>query len=238
MIDFTGTPLWRNGPPEKPVLCNACGSRYRLGKPLENYTPKSVIVLRKKKRRRAVPKAMVTQQNTIVASSAGYASNLQRYASSESSTSHDQNLLHMNQQNGAEIPVENWESLWGSQVPSRSRSPVLYSRVTSIKKLQMDLHNILRDEGPFIASEGPEDVLIYNDNINKLQIPSTEIGLGSILLKFPATDCQEQEIEPASSSTCGKPSALNDVQIASPSLNMIEELQRQWGQPTADQSFV
>lgn len=34
-----GTPLWRNGPPEKPVLCNACGSRWRTKGTLVNYTP-------------------------------------------------------------------------------------------------------------------------------------------------------------------------------------------------------
>lgn len=36
---MTGTPLWRNGPPEKPVLCNACGSRWRTKGTLANYTP-------------------------------------------------------------------------------------------------------------------------------------------------------------------------------------------------------
>ncbi|XP_078163749.1 GATA transcription factor 27-like isoform X2 [Carex rostrata] len=35
----TSTPLWRNGPPEKPVLCNACGSRWRTKGSLANYTP-------------------------------------------------------------------------------------------------------------------------------------------------------------------------------------------------------
>ncbi|RWR81006.1 zinc finger protein [Cinnamomum micranthum f. kanehirae] len=35
----TATPLWRNGPPEKPVLCNACGSRWRTKGTLTNYTP-------------------------------------------------------------------------------------------------------------------------------------------------------------------------------------------------------
>ncbi|XP_051145181.1 GATA transcription factor 26-like [Andrographis paniculata] len=35
----TSTPLWRNGPPEKPVLCNACGSRWRTKGTLANYTP-------------------------------------------------------------------------------------------------------------------------------------------------------------------------------------------------------
>ncbi|CAL5436747.1 unnamed protein product [Camellia sinensis] len=35
----TSTPLWRNGPPEKPILCNACGSRWRTKGTLVNYTP-------------------------------------------------------------------------------------------------------------------------------------------------------------------------------------------------------
>jgi len=35
----TSTPLWRNGPPDKPVLCNACGSRWRTKGSLANYTP-------------------------------------------------------------------------------------------------------------------------------------------------------------------------------------------------------
>ncbi|KAL5053589.1 hypothetical protein RYX36_034271, partial [Vicia faba] len=34
------TPLWRQGPTKKPVLCNACGTRYRLRGNLDNYFPK------------------------------------------------------------------------------------------------------------------------------------------------------------------------------------------------------
>ena len=33
------TPLWRNGPPEKPVLCHACESRWRTKGTLANYMP-------------------------------------------------------------------------------------------------------------------------------------------------------------------------------------------------------
>ncbi|KAK3185007.1 hypothetical protein Dsin_032293 [Dipteronia sinensis] len=39
------TPLWRNGPPEKPIFCNACGSRFRLRGTLLNYAPKHLMVI-------------------------------------------------------------------------------------------------------------------------------------------------------------------------------------------------
>ena len=35
----TGTPLWQKGRPDKTVLCNACGSRWRTKGSLANYTP-------------------------------------------------------------------------------------------------------------------------------------------------------------------------------------------------------
>ncbi|KAI3675909.1 hypothetical protein L1987_85505 [Smallanthus sonchifolius] len=37
------TPLWRNGPPAKPVLCNACGSRWRTRGTLNDYVPKHAM---------------------------------------------------------------------------------------------------------------------------------------------------------------------------------------------------
>lgn len=44
------TPLWRHGPTEKPLLCNACGSRWRLKGTLDDYTPKRYrSVVRKRK---------------------------------------------------------------------------------------------------------------------------------------------------------------------------------------------
>ncbi|OMO79939.1 hypothetical protein CCACVL1_13292 [Corchorus capsularis] len=101
-------------------------------------------------------------------------------------------------------------NLWDSQIPSRRRSPVVYSSLTTIQRLRNDLHSILKTEDPFIngSEAGPEDVLIYNIDINKLQVPSTEIGLGSILLKFPVSHSPEQKIEPPSS-------RLNDAELAS-----------------------
>ncbi|XWS40313.1 hypothetical protein CRYUN_Cryun18bG0129900 [Craigia yunnanensis] len=183
------------------------------------YAMHNFHVIRKRKQK-AAPKAIVTDEENIVTSNACYPSVLEDYASSESSTSHNyENCFHIKQENRDENPVENWGSLWG--IPSRKRSPVVYSSLTTIQNLQRDLHSILRDEYPFNnASEGQEDdVLINKININRLQIPSAEIGLGSILLTFPVTSQDQQETEPCSSSNiCGKVSRLNPAQIASPSL--------------------
>ncbi|KMZ64402.1 hypothetical protein ZOSMA_36G00040 [Zostera marina] len=38
---ITTTCLWRNGPPEKPVLCNACGARWRTKGTFANYMPRN-----------------------------------------------------------------------------------------------------------------------------------------------------------------------------------------------------
>lgn len=35
------SPCWRKGPPEKPLLCNACGARYLVKKNLDGYMPGS-----------------------------------------------------------------------------------------------------------------------------------------------------------------------------------------------------
>lgn len=71
--EWTGTPLWRNGPPEKPVLCNACGSRYRLRGTLINYAPKhlqSTLLLKKKKKQsKMILNSSRTEEDIYVVSS-------------------------------------------------------------------------------------------------------------------------------------------------------------------------
>ncbi|KAK9861201.1 hypothetical protein WJX84_003415 [Apatococcus fuscideae] len=39
--DRTSSPCWRKGPPEKPTLCNACGSRFLVKKSLDGYMPQA-----------------------------------------------------------------------------------------------------------------------------------------------------------------------------------------------------
>ncbi|XP_039056793.1 GATA transcription factor 26-like [Hibiscus syriacus] len=171
------TPLWRNGPPEKPVLCNACGSRYRLGKPLENYAPKALKISPKKRRKQ------VTHSRTSSSDLAGY------NASSESSASHHPNRVTLKQEILDDCPVEMWGNSW--RIHTRKRSKVVYDGLTTTQKLQKELHTILRDE--FNGSIEAEDVLINNININKLKIPPIEIGLGTILFNFPVPSPDQQE---------------------------------------------
>lgn len=40
----TESPLWRKGPDEKPVLCNACGARWLVKRNLEGYVPGAPLV--------------------------------------------------------------------------------------------------------------------------------------------------------------------------------------------------
>lgn len=44
MFNATDTALWRTGPSEKPNLCNACGTRWRLKGTLANYIPKHGLI--------------------------------------------------------------------------------------------------------------------------------------------------------------------------------------------------
>ncbi|KAK8699187.1 hypothetical protein V6N13_115281 [Hibiscus sabdariffa] len=181
---ISSTPLWRNGPPEKPVLCNACGSRYRIGKPLENYTPKLCNIDAKRKRKQ-MTESTVTKNGSNSSSGHG-----RYYASSESSTSHYPNCVIVKQEVPDDHPVENLESSWKNH--SKKRSKVVYSsNLTTIQQLQKDLHGVLRDE--FNGTIESEDVLIYNLNHNRLQFPPIEIGLGAILLKSHVSSPDHQD---------------------------------------------
>ncbi|KAL4303619.1 hypothetical protein GQ457_10G023370 [Hibiscus cannabinus] len=183
---YASTPLWRNGPPEKPVLCNACGSRYRIGKSLENYTPKLCNIDAKRKRKQMTESTVTKNGSNSSSGHGGY------YASSESSTSHYPNCVTVKQEVPDDHPVENLESSWKNH--SKKRSKVVYSsNLTTIQQLQKDLHGVLRDE--FNGTIESEDVMIYNLNHNKLQFSPIEIGLGAILLKshVSSPDHQDQQ---------------------------------------------
>ncbi|KAG8646182.1 hypothetical protein MANES_10G131606v8, partial [Manihot esculenta] len=157
------TPLWRNGPPEKPVLCNACGSRYRIRGTLANYTPKHAQGQPLAKRLRTISKcSFKTEEN---------------YSSSDDDDS-TQSAISCSLSSCSFSGIQ--ESFWKSCIPSRKRSLYVQRSLTPIERFQRELRNILVHD-PLISSENEDDILIYNSN--HLRVSRNEIGLGSFLLK-------------------------------------------------------
>ncbi|KAK4845646.1 hypothetical protein QYF36_018985 [Acer negundo] len=81
------TPLWRNGPPEKPVLCNACGSRYRLRGTLLNYAPKHLMVIPSSSNNKIKNKNK--RRNTIVKTENNFANSFFHVPSTATATASD-----------------------------------------------------------------------------------------------------------------------------------------------------
>ncbi|XP_043816668.1 GATA transcription factor 26-like [Manihot esculenta] len=190
------TPLWRNGPPEKPVLCNACGSRYRIRGTLANYTPKHAQGQPLAKRLRTISKcSFKTEENysssddddstqsaiSCSLSSCSFIGNEENAAESLATPP-----VSVNQNRGIQ------ESFWKSCIPSRKRSLYVQRSLTPIERFQRELRNILVHD-PLISSENEDDILIYNSN--HLRVSRNEIGLGSFLLK-PNTAASSTEIAP------------------------------------------
>jgi len=50
------SPCWRKGPPEKPLLCNACGARFLVKHSLEGYVPNAKPAASKREGAPAKPK--------------------------------------------------------------------------------------------------------------------------------------------------------------------------------------
>ncbi|WCJ18249.1 GATA transcription factor 27 [Euphorbia peplus] len=186
---INSTPLWRNGPVEKPVLCNACGSRYRIRGTLENYAPKHAQLLPQP--------PLIAKRTTSSFSNSNFKSQhhfshldvsfIHKSTSSLSAISSPltQNVKQEEEEeeeyNGLQIKGQIEEKICKSWAPSRKRSMVVYRHLTLVEKLQKDLFNIMKYEDNFMSQEDEDDLLIYN--ANSLQVSPNEIGIGSILLK-------------------------------------------------------
>ncbi|RVW84699.1 GATA transcription factor 26 [Vitis vinifera] len=203
------TPLWRNGPPEKPVLCNACGSRWRIRGTLEDYIPKHALaVMTSHARDRTqnphqhklpLERTLVSHPNIMVHNeshsdtkenairyddpySSGLGDNASHRSSSGSSSISCSD--HSHTELLSSIPCSN---NWNSNVPSRKRSLVQYRNLTFVEKLQKDLYDILQNEEPATLSECPDGNLIYYENGG-----NPEIGLGVLLLKPSIVSAQQE----------------------------------------------
>ncbi|QCD76486.1 hypothetical protein DEO72_LG1g105 [Vigna unguiculata] len=132
---------------EKPVLCNACGSRYKLKGHLENYLPKHYK---------------------------NYGENHINVEVSDQLSEHG----NSNESN----PDFNYisEQDFGNNIPTRKRSRVVYRQMTALEEFEKQLLSLYRSEKQPNERSTEEDILL--DNVNEF-IPSTEIGLGVVLLR-------------------------------------------------------
>ncbi|KAL3724120.1 hypothetical protein ACJRO7_036184 [Eucalyptus globulus] len=173
------TPLWRHGPMEKPVLCNACGSRWRLKGSLDDYVPKRYRAVVRKRRFQNIRD--VHEEERIVHAgevalgdlnlTESFASNKNK-SSPESITSEFHQLIKLK----AVAASKYSDMLDVNQVP-----PVK-SSFAHIESLQKELYEMYIDQQ--CASTVAASELIY-DNLNRGLKLDNEIGLGVVMLNAP-----------------------------------------------------
>ncbi|XP_020093922.1 GATA transcription factor 26 isoform X2 [Ananas comosus] len=211
----TSTPLWRNGPPEKPVLCNACGSRWRTKGSLTNYTPlhareafensekyeitkpKSTALkpkehkLPKKKQTIGVPEnesEMPYSDQNFQKIIEGDTSNR---SCSGSASSFSSSCAHI----GTTDASSAQSNVWVSLVPSKKRTYVNRPKPSPLEKLTKDLYSIMHEQQSSNLSATSEEDLVYQ---NETPMGSFEIGYGSVLIRHPNSKSIEEESEASS----------------------------------------
>ncbi|XP_042405830.1 GATA transcription factor 26-like isoform X1 [Zingiber officinale] len=215
----TSTPLWRNGPPEKPVLCNACGSRWRTKGSLTNYIPlhareafdtaelkvPKVIAFRSNEQ-----KLHKNNQNKWKFESECemqyYGQNFCKFiegdtsnrSSSGSAVSGSNSCLHYGTDDASNITVSIPGSVQSnacdSLIPSKKRSFVTRPKL-SVEKLIKELYSIWHEEQASNLSINSEDDLLYSCST---PLGSIEIGYGSVLIKTASSKSVEEESEASS----------------------------------------
>ncbi|GMH09288.1 hypothetical protein Nepgr_011129 [Nepenthes gracilis] len=215
----TSTPLWRNGPPDKPVLCNACGSRWRTKGSLANYTPLHARVehddfedhmvsrvkrIPLKKRDEKLNKRKLRYDNTMFAGvSQGYNHSFQKNldedtsnrSSSGSAVSNSESCAQFGGADVSDLTGPAQSIVWDTLVPSSKRTCVSHPKPSPVEKLTRDLCTILHEQqSSHISGSSEEDLLFESET----PMVSVEIGHGSILIRHPSSVTREEESEASS----------------------------------------
>ncbi|XP_015083755.2 GATA transcription factor 26-like [Solanum pennellii] len=180
------TIIWRNGPPEKPVLCNACGSRWRVRRTLDGYIPRHGNIEIESYQRPSDMKPARHGKKLEVGievsgqdgSSACLEEEMNNMSTLGSAWSSSDNCMQMEETNEAYK-----DPLWNpDNVPRRKRSKRRKHILSLVERLHRQLHNILQEPDFENVSTDDENILIYARN---KYIPPNEIGLGAMLLVSP-----------------------------------------------------
>ncbi|WVZ11275.1 hypothetical protein V8G54_015805 [Vigna mungo] len=220
----TGTPLWRNGPPEKPVLCNACGSRWRTKGTLANYTPlhartetdacgdqrvSRVKSISNKKREVTLLKPNNDHDNEL---SGGFApdynqgcqifadEDVSNRSSSGSAISNSESCAQYGAMDACDLTGPVQSVVWDAMVPSKKRTCVGRPKASSVEKLTKDLCTILHEQQSYFSASSEEDLLFESET----PMVSVEIGHGSILIRHPSYIVRDEESEASSLSVDNK----------------------------------
>ncbi|XVF52532.1 hypothetical protein PTKIN_Ptkin05aG0026000 [Pterospermum kingtungense] len=226
----TSTPLWRNGPPEKPVLCNACGSRWRTKGTLANYTPlharvepddyedhrfsrmKSISI---NKNKEVKPQKRKSNDDTLVFAP-DYNQGLRKFveedtsnrSSSGSAISNSESCAQFGSADASDLTGPAQSNVWDSMVPSKKRTCVNRPKPSPVEKLTKDLYTILHEQqSSYFSGSSEEDLLLESET----PMVSVEIGHGSVLIRHPSSIAREEESEASSLSVENKQYLVNEA---------------------------
>ncbi|CAN6579565.1 unnamed protein product [Malus baccata var. baccata] len=236
----TSTPLWRNGPPDKPVLCNACGSRWRTKGTLVNYTPlharaepddfedhrvsrvKSISV-NKSKEIKLVKRKQNPESLVIGGVNSDYSHGFRKIieedksnrSSSGSAVSNSESCAQFGSGDASDLTGPAQSMVWDSMVPSRKRTCIGRLKPSPVERLTKDLYTILHEQQSSCFSGSSEEDLLFE---SETPMVSVEIGHGSVLIRHPNSIAREEESEASSISVDNKQCLANEVYSRSATL--------------------
>ncbi|KAM3377640.1 GATA transcription factor 26-like [Capsicum galapagoense] len=201
---LTGTPLWRPGPPEKPVLCNACGSRWWTKGTLDDYVPKHG---NRKTQSNQLPSEMKT--HLLAHEDQKLEVGLEVSGQEGSSASLEEEMNNISSLGSAGLPSDNCmqmeetndkDPLWNPEsVPRRKRSELRQLILSPVERLQRQLYNNLQELNfEDIALDDETVTLIYAQNKyippNEIEKPlisptTTERSMSSSPMEEDNDDC-------------------------------------------------
>ncbi|KAF8117150.1 hypothetical protein N665_0012s0154 [Sinapis alba] len=207
----TSTPLWRNGPPEKPVLCNACGSRWRTKGSLVNYTPlharaegdddvetedrrgQKMMMINGMSLNRKVPKRKPYQENFTVKRTNLEFSNGFKKRGLEEEASNNRSSSGSVVSNSESCDQSNaWEASFACKKRTCVASLGRPKAASSVEKLTKDLFSILQEQqSSCLSGTSEEDLLFENES-------PMVIGHGSVLMRDLHSGARDEESEASS----------------------------------------